>query len=167
MLGKKMEKALNEQLNNELTAAYVYLGMSAYCEDQNLPGFAHWLLMQSKEEVGHGMRFYKSILDRGGTITLKSIEAPSSRYANLVEVFEKALEHEQAVTRAIYSLYRLAESEEDYASHTLLENFAEEQVEEEKNALTILETLRRVGKDGTGLLILDRELGGRLAEEPK
>ena len=47
----------------------------------------------------------------------------------------------------------------------LLEWFIEEQVEEEKSALDIVDQLKRVGDDGTGLLILDARLADRTAEE--
>ena len=35
MLSKKMQQALNNQINAELSAYYTYLSMSAYFEDQN------------------------------------------------------------------------------------------------------------------------------------
>ena len=43
MLSEKMQAALNEQINAELWSAHLYLSMSAYFEDQNLPGFANWM----------------------------------------------------------------------------------------------------------------------------
>ena len=39
MIGKKMEGALNGQLNAELYSAYLYLSMAAYFESADLPGF--------------------------------------------------------------------------------------------------------------------------------
>lgn len=164
MLGSRMEDALNGQLNGELQAAYTYLAMAAHSDAQSLPGFAHWLEEQAREELGHAMRFYRFILDRGGKISLKAIQPPPSDFGTLLEVFERALQNEQSVTRSIYELYKLAEEEEDYASHTLLEDFAAEQVEEEKSVTEIIDSVRRVGADGTGLLLLDRELAQRSRE---
>ena len=63
MLTKKVEKALNDQLREELQSAYVYLGMSAYCESESLPGFAHWLRTQWQEELErspHDYRLFKA-----------------------------------------------------------------------------------------------------------
>lgn len=155
---------LNGQLNAELQAAYLYLAMSAHCEEQNLPGFARWLREQAREEVGHAMRFYQFVLDRGGRVALGAIEAPASEFPSLLELFEQALEHERAVTRSIYDLYQAAEEDRDYGAHTLLEEFAAEQVEEEKTVSFVVESLKRIGEDGTGLFILDRELAGRRPE---
>ena len=65
------------------------------------------------------------------------------------------------MTAMIEDLYREAQSQKDYATHVLLKWFIEEQVEEEKSALEIVEHLRRIGDDGTGLLILDARLAER------
>ena len=43
MIGKKMEKAFNDQLNAELYSSYLYLSMAAYFESQNLKGMAGWM----------------------------------------------------------------------------------------------------------------------------
>jgi ferritin len=158
-----MEEALNEQLNEELRASYVYLGMSAYCESRGLPGFGQWLFQQSREEYDHGMRFYRFLLDRNGTVTLKGVEAPPAEYDSVLQLVEDALEHERMVTRSIYGLYTLANDLGDYASLTLLHQFAAEQVEEEKSLSDIIDTLNLVGSDGAGLFMLDRELGTRTA----
>ena len=55
MLGKKMQDAINEQINAELYSAYLYLSMAAYTEAANLPGFAHWMRAQANEEVEHAL----------------------------------------------------------------------------------------------------------------
>ena len=43
MLSDKIRDALNDQINAELYSAYIYLAMSAYFEDTNLPGAANWM----------------------------------------------------------------------------------------------------------------------------
>ncbi|MDP8901751.1 MAG: ferritin, partial [Actinomycetota bacterium] len=77
------------------------------------------------------------------------------------EVFEQALEQEQKVTAMINDLYGLAIKESDYASQAFLQWFVTEQVEEEKNAGDIAETLKMVGDKSETLFLLDRELGQR------
>ncbi|MGH2768413.1 MAG: ferritin [Actinomycetota bacterium] len=163
---EQQAQAFNEQLNEELQSAYLYLAMAAYCDAENLPGTANWLQEQAREEVGHAMRFYRFILDRGGRVSLGPIVAPPKGFPSVLGLFESALENERAVTRSIHDLYRLIEKEEDYAAHTLLEGFASEQVEEEKSVGYIINSLKRIGDDGTGLFILDLELGKRAVTQP-
>ncbi|MGI8425474.1 MAG: ferritin [Actinomycetota bacterium] len=161
MIGDKLRGSLNDQINEEFQSAYLYLAMSANCESQNLPGFANWFKMQAEEELRHGMRFFQFILDREGHVALQGITAPPEEFGSLAALLEDALNHERQVTRSIHDLYRLAEEEKDYPAYALLEEFATEQVEEEKSVTYILESLKRVGEDGTGLFILDKELAGR------
>lgn len=164
MLAKKVEAALNEQLQEEFQSAYVYLAMSAWCEAQSLPGFGQWLRVQWQEELDHGMRFYGFILDRGAQVVLQKLDAPPVSYSSPLDVFEQALEHEREVTRSIDKLYELVMNEKDYASQAWLDWFATEQVEEEKTIGAIVDSLRRVGERGDALFLIDRELGGRVEQ---
>ena len=74
MLAKQIQDKLNAQINHEFYSAYVYLAMSAYCETLNLPGFAHWMQEQAKEETTHAMRIYAHVHDCGGTVLLDKID---------------------------------------------------------------------------------------------
>lgn len=162
MLTKKVEAAMNDQLQKEFQSAYVYLGMSSWAESASLPGTASWLRHQWNEELGHAMRFYNFIVDRGAQVVLAGLDAPKVSYPSPLAVFESALEHERAVTRSINDLYELVGKEKDFASQAWLDWFAQEQVEEEKSVGQIVDDLRRIGDRGDGLYLLDKELAGRL-----
>lgn len=161
MLSKEMQGALNAQITREFHASYLYLAMSAYCETKSFEGFAKWLQLQSQEEWEHGMRLYKHILDRGGTVVLDAIEAPPSEFGTPLEVFEKVLAHEQKVTKLIDELYAKAAEEKDYATQIELQWFVTEQVEEERNAEHIIALLKMVDAREAALLVLDKHLGKR------
>ena len=165
MLGTAVEEAMNEQIKNELFSAYQYLSMAAYCESENLPGFAKWMRAQSREETEHAMKFYDFILERSGRVVLHGIEGPVVEFGSPLEVFQQALEHERKVTAMINDLYGLSARESDYASQTFLQWFVTEQVEEEKNAGDVVETLKMIGDKSEALFLLDRELGLRRVEE--
>jgi ferritin len=166
MLSKTMQDAINEQIKDELYSAYLYLSMAAYSEDANLPGLAHWMQLQAQEEVMHAIKFFNYVNERGGRVVLHAIDQPPVEFESPLDIFEKTLEHEQHVTALIHNLYGLAVKENDYASQMMLHWFIEEQVEEESTAGHILETLRMIGDNSNALLMLDRELGGRAAEQP-
>jgi ferritin len=163
MIGQKIQDALNEQIKHEIQSAYIYLSMAAYCEAQNLPGFAKWMRVQHQEETGHGLKIFDHILDRAGKVTLQAIEQPPSDFKSPLEMMQTALGHERKVTGLINRLYDLAVEEEDRPARVMLEWFVSEQVEEEKQVSAIVEQLKLIGDSGVGLLMLDRELGGRQA----
>ena len=164
MLSKAMQDAINEQIKNELYSAYLYLAMAAYCEANSLPGFAHWLRLQSQEETEHAMKFFDFVNERGGRVVLHAIDQPPVEFESPVRIFEETLNHERKVTAMITHLYELALKEKDYPAQILLHWFIDEQVEEESNAAQILDTLNMVGDKGQALVMLDRELGKRGAD---
>jgi ferritin len=164
MLNKKLEDAINEQINKELYSAYLYLSMSAYGESQSLPGFAGWMRAQAQEEVDHAMRLFDHVTARGGRVVLKAIEMPPPVWKSPLEMFEEVLQHERKITGLINRLYELAVNEKDYATQMELQWFVTEQVEEEESAGQIVEQLRKVGDQPMGLLMVDRQLGERRAE---
>lgn len=165
MIPQAMQDAMNEQIKNELYSAYLYLSMAAHFESKTLSGFANWLRIQAQEELGHAMKFFDFILERGGTVAFKTIDQPPSSWNSNLEAFEQVLAHEQKVTKNIHDLYELALKEKDYPSQVMLQWFIEEQVEEEKNATEIIEKLKMIEAHGTAVLMLDHELGKREAEE--
>jgi len=153
--------AINNQINEELSASYQYLAMSAYCERQNLRGCARWLRIQSSEEYGHGMKLFDFMIARGCDVELKPLTAPTVNFASLVDVFENVQRQEIAVSQEIDSLYELAFRERAFSAFAELQWFITEQVEEEQQAREILAKVRMVGHDPSAILDLDRELGSR------
>ena len=164
MYSKRVMELMNDQIKHELYSAYLYLSMSAYFEGESLPGFAHWMRLQAAEEQEHAMKFYDFIYERGGRVVLQAIDQPPAEFESLREVFKQTLEHEKKVTGLIEAIYAAAVEDKDYASQTFLNWFIDEQVEEEKNATDLLETLRMVGDKGSALIMFDRELGRRSGE---
>ena len=160
-MDKKLQKAFNDQIKNELYSAYIYLAMAAYFEAKNLPGFAHWMKVQYKEEVSHAMKLFEFLNDRGVRVLLQAIPQPVSEYSSVLDVFEETLKHEKKVTGLTDALYELAKEVNDSASSVFLQWFISEQVEEEKNATQIIETLKIAKPEGPALIMLDRELSKR------
>ena len=164
MINKVMQDAMNDQINKELYSSYLYLSMAAYFEDGNLPGFAHWMRIQEAEEREHAMKLYDFILERGGKVVLKAIDAPKTEWKSTLEVAEEVAAHEAKVTASIHALYELALKEKDYPAQVMLQWFITEQVEEEKNAAEIVSNLKLIEARGTAVLMLDHRLAKRGGE---
>src|SRR5690606_8737996 len=89
MLDKRMQDALNKQINHEMAAAYNYLAMAAHFEARNLSGFATWMHHQRAEELTHAQKLIQYVLDRGGQVELSGIEKPRTNYDSPQAVFAK------------------------------------------------------------------------------
>jgi ferritin len=166
MIDEKMQDALNNQLNAELYSAYLYLSMSAYFHSVNLGGFANWMRVQAQEELTHAMKFYDYVNERGGRVTLHAVEAPPSEWDSPLAVFEHVYQHEQKVTGMINKLVDLAVEARDHATNNFLQWFVSEQVEEEASADEVVQRLKLVGDDPSGLFMIDRELAQRTFVAP-
>ena len=166
MIKKKVLDALNKQVNAELYSAYMYLSMEAYFQSINLSGFANWMRCQTQEEVFHAMKIYDFINERGGRVTLKPIDGPPINWKSPLDVFNETYKHEQLVTSLINKLVDLSIKESDHATNTFLQWFVTEQVEEEAAADEIVQKLKLIGKDGSGLFMMDQEMAQRVFTMP-
>jgi len=166
MIDKKMQEALNEQINAELYSAYLYLSMAAYFESVALSGFASWMRVQFQEEQLHAMKIYDYVNERGGRVTLKAIDKPPAEWDSPQAVFEATLKHEQKVTSLINDLVYLARDLKDNASEIFLQWFVSEQVEEEKSADEILQKLKLTAEAPGQMYMIDKELGQRVFTPP-
>ncbi len=162
MISKKMEEALNKQLNRELFSSYLYLSMASYFETNNYVGMAQWMRLQADEEHAHSMKFFAFIQKIGGRVTLGQIDKPQSEWDSAQKAFEDALGHEEYITKHINELTDLAISERDHSTKTFLQWYIDEQVEEEAAANEIVQKFNLIGDSKSGLYMLDRELGARI-----
>ena len=162
MLKKKIEAALNNQLNNEFYSAYLYLSMAGYFEHLSLPGFSSWMKVQYQEENSHTMKFFRYINERGGKVILKGVKAPPSSWKSPLNTLEETLKHEQEVTEDINELLDIAMKEKDHATTNFLQWYIEEQVEEEANVSNIIAQLKMIKGSHESLYLLDKDMAQRV-----
>lgn len=161
MLSKNLLNELNLQIKFELESALYYNAMQAYFDQEDLPGFAHFFKLQADEEKEHAEKFYEFINEMDGAAEFTSLELTGKEFSSPLDVFEKALAHEQFVTSRIYHLMDIAIKENEYATQSMLKWFIDEQVEEENSMRESIALLKRIGNSGHGLIMMDRQLASR------
>lgn len=166
MISKKMQDAMNEQIKHELESAYLYLSMAAYFHSLGLDGMAQWMRVQTQEEMAHAMKFFDHLKDRDSRVELFTLSQPKKEWSSSLAAFQEAYEHEKFITSRINDLVKIAAEESDHPASVLLQWFTTEQVEEEASTSRVAQMLERVGDSGTGLIMLDRELGKRTFTMP-
>ena len=152
MLSKKMEEALNAQINAEFWSAYLYLSMSVAAAAKGHKGVANWFSVQFKEEQAHAQIFMNYLLSRGGRVVLAPIAEVQTEWSSVLEMFRNTL---------IHNLCSIAADERDFASSSTLNWFVDEQIEEEANAQELIDSLTAVDGDKMGLYMIDKELAAR------
>jgi len=161
MVNKAITNEFNNQINEEIFSAYLYLSMAAYFDDGNLPGFGNWFKQQAREEMFHAMKFYNHLVERGAAVELYALKEPKKTWDSPLQAFADALQHEEHISGCINELMDLAMNEKDYAARNLLSWFVDEQVEEQASVTEVLEKLKLIGDQSHMLLMLDNELATR------
>jgi len=156
MFNKKVEDICNRQIEREGYSSNLYLAMASWAENNGLPGIALWLYGQAEEERIHFLKFIKYINERGGTSVIPAFKKPPASFKSVKELFSDVLKHEEFITASINEIVHVTLQEKDYNTHTFLQWFVTEQVEEEASVRMVLDKLKLVGS--TNLYIFDRDI---------
>lgn len=149
---------IKDQVNHELGAAYTYLGMSAYFDSQDMPGFAAWFRGHAQEEIGHAMRLYDFLVSCDVPVELAAMAAPATRYDSPRAAIEAGLRHEEMVTDQIKRMFEVAHEAKEYTTQPMLHWFLAEQVEEEDLFRKTLHEVKVAAESPFHLLQLDRQM---------
>lgn len=159
MLTKKVENALNKQIEMEGYASNYYLSAASWCDSKGLEGCGQFLYAQADEERMHMMKIFNYVNDAGGHALAPEIKQPPTKFKSLLELFTAILEHEIKVTNSINSLIDLCIHEKDHSSNNFLQWYVAEQHEEERLFRTVIDKIKLIGDDPKGHYWIDKELG--------
>jgi len=152
MISQTMNDKINEQIASEFFASQAYLLLACMFDGRGLKALHAFFRKQSDEEREHALKFVDYLLEVGGKVVLKPVEAPPADFASVAAAIETALKNEQRVTEQINALVDLARKENDHATFQFLQWFVEEQVEEVSTMRHLLDMATLAGDD---LLKLD------------
>jgi ferritin len=156
MLNKKVENALNQQVEKEGYSSSLYLAMASWAEVQGMPGISEWLYIQSDEERLHMLKLVKFINERGGKASIPAFKQPGTDFPSVKSMFEDVLKHEQFISSSINDIVAVCITEKDFTTQNWLQWFVNEQIEEESNAMKILDKLNLIGD--SSLYLFDRDI---------
>ena len=107
MVSREISGMINKQINAELWSAYLYLSMSLDADFKGFRGVANWFYVQAQEELHHAHILQNYMCAQGAKVELLPISGVQSSWANPLTMFEKALQHEIAVTGMIHASGKL------------------------------------------------------------
>lgn len=162
MISDELTKALNDQVQQELQASMMYLGMASYLRDENWDGFAQFAEDQAQEEREHAKRIYEFMNEVNKKVEFRSLEQPQNNYESVIAVFEEALEQEKANSQSFNKIQKIANRNDDFQAQTMIQWFIDEQIEEENHIESILDQIQRLEGDEKFLFNVDQDLGAEL-----
>lgn len=157
-MNKRIEAALNDQIEKESSSSQYYLAMASWAETNGLNGTSKFMYQHSDEERFHMLKLVKFVNERGGKAIIPSVPQPPVSFDSLEKVFELLLEHELGVTASINNVVDVCLQEKDYSTHNFMQWYVAEQLEEEALARGILDKLKLIGGDKGALYFFDRDL---------
>ena len=163
MLNKKIESILNVQVEKEGYSSNLYLAMASWAEVNGYAGIAGWLYKQSDEERMHMLRLIGYINERGGHAIVPVFNEPPVNQKSVTSMFEDILKHEQYISQSINEIVAACIEEKDYTTHSWVQWFVNEQIEEEAQVQTILDKLSMLGE--TSMYLFDRDIASMRDKE--
>ena len=160
MLNKNVEKKLIEQIEKEGYSSNLYLAMASWAESNGFEGIAGWMYAQSDEERTHMLKIVKYVNERGGHALIGGLDEPPVDFSGIKALFEKVYEHEQMITASINDIVDVCLTEKDFTTHSWLQWFVNEQIEEEASVSAILDKLKLLGDQNNNLYLFDRDILG-------
>jgi ferritin len=167
MINKELETALNNQIAMEAYASFSYLAMASWMENEGFEGTAQFLYAQSDEERMHMLKLFHYINEVGGFAVAPAVISPELTFESYADVFKSILVQEEKVSHSIHQLVSLANQHNDHTTFNFLQWYVAEQREEEAQFRTIIDKLKILGKDGSGLYMLDRDMALLTAKAAK
>lgn len=161
MLTKAMETILNEQIEKEGYSSNLYLAMAVWAEANGFNGISKWIYAQAEEERVHMLKFIGYVGERDGNAIIPEFKKPPVDYGNVKDLFDAVLKHEKFISSSINDIVGKSLDERDYTTHTWIQWFVTEQIEEEANVREILDKLKLVGDKN--LYMFDRDILGMRA----
>ena len=159
-MNEKLQSLLNAQVINEHGAALIYTQLAYEMDDLSFPGMRDWFYAQAAEEREHAQKIANHLLARGYRVEL-TVPVPSLKAATPPDAFEAAYAHAQKVSEQLREIARTADEVKDLESRQIVNWFLDEQIEEEDTVTEIIDQIKLVGNDGSGLLRIDATLGSR------
>ena len=166
MMNKKIADLLNNQINQELYSAYLYLDIANFYTKKGLDGFANWYQIQAREEQDHAMLVYKYLHNNDMDVALGTIGKSEKIFVTLIDPLKFSLEHEKYGTELINEIYLEAQKVNDFRTMQFLNWFIKEQGEEEKSSSEQITKMELYGSDPRSLYMLNSELAGRVYRAP-
>jgi len=158
---EESEATINQQINMEFYASYVYLSMSSWFnrDEQAFHGFAKYFKKASDEEREHGMKLMEYQANRGGKVVFKDIAKPNQmEWGSPLDAMKAALELEKTVNQSLLNLHSTAGNHNDAHLCDFLEaNYLDEQVQGIKEIADKITQIERAGP-GLGLHLMDKEM---------
>lgn len=168
LISEKLNELINAEIGLEFSAHLQYLAMATYFEGRSLDRLAEFFYNQAEEEKMHGLKLLRYVNEAGGRAIIPAVPAPKHDFASAEEVMQLFYDQEHHVTNQFYEMVEVALAERDYATHSFLQWFIDEQREEMATSSKLLDLVKMAGESQLLMIemMVDRIEAEAAASEP-
>ena len=150
-ISDRTENLLNLRVQGEYQSFHIYNAMSNWCDCYGFYKAKDKFREYADEELKHARKLIDYILDRNGIAKTPAITEIQSEYMSLLDVVNKAYQHECSITTSYNTILPIVKEEKDEVTYDFLQWFVHEQVEEEAKFGDLLITAKRLGITDTSV----------------
>ena len=147
VLKDEIVNIINRQIKMEANSSAAYLALAAWCDVRGYDNSAEFFFKQSEEERKHQLKLFHYLCDMECDAISPTVSESQHDFGSLRAVFEKALEHEIAVSDSIHEIVGECRKYNDIATEEFMRWFVKEQIEEEYVTRRALELFDVLGED--------------------
>lgn len=160
VISQKTIDLLNYRIAQEEYSSRIYQAMSVWLEFTGYSGAAKLWKSYSDEEMDHAGWAYKYLLELNIKPVVPNIPQPVGEFKGLPQIIALSLQHEMEITQQCSELAKDAQSQGDYMTLELAQQYLKEQSGELAKTQYWVDRLNLFGNDPIALNLLDKEMGG-------
>ena len=104
----------------------------------------------------HMLKIITYMAERGAHAVVPAFKVPPKDQKGIKPMFDEVFKHEQYITDSINNIVAVTLEEKDYTTHSWIQWFVTEQIEEEAQVSAILDKLTLLGEQN--LYMFDRDI---------
>ncbi len=157
-LSELTDNILQQALQAEYKAFYLYRHISIQCQRLGLFGAAKFFASESTDEQSHAKRIEDYFNDRGTVALLPNIESPDVPVRSLADALQSGYDLEVELGDKYAKWHQSLLSKDCFTAQFLLQFLEIQRLSIGKYA-DWLQRLQLVGDDKCGVLMIDKEIG--------
>lgn len=160
-LSKKIEEILNSQIAHEYSNVFFYQRIAQSLEFNGWFGAAKLFKKYSAEEVVHAEKLMSFMQDMDCYPEVPPVAKMDFTFKDIEQVAKAAYDREAKTTDMVNAISLAALSEKDITTHTFIQWFVNEQIEELGKTLYWIDRIEMMKKNGASLFFIDEEMGDK------
>ena len=161
-ISDKLHQMINTQIKREMDSSHLYLAIAQWFDFKGWFGGAELYKKYAKEELEHAYKLADYLQDRDAMPDTPMVDKQPTTFDGIESIIQTTYDHEVQVSKWLNDIAMEALTSRDLTTYQFLQWFINEQIEEEKKALDLMDRLAIIKNTNTPLYFFDEEMKKRV-----